>query len=263
MERERALLVANLFDMMRTFAGTRPGAAIWEEDELLCVYSGLPGAVFNSVLLKTPVRTEEELKIKLAYADALFRRQDARWSLWLVEHFVPDQLLGRVGRLVERYGLTTVLRGAGMVVEELTAPSRVLPQLEIRPVQAPAARFDFCHVMSVAFRTPLATFLDVYQSDNYWKGPLQGYVAYSGTRAVGTACVLATQGVVGIYGVSVLPDVQRKGIGQRLVRYVLDLTKQETGLSMSVLESSEAAMALYQHLGYRRITGVSVYNESR
>ena len=260
---ERAALVENLYAMMRTFARCRAEADVWEEAGLLCVYSGLPGAVFNSVLLTEPVKDEEELRLKLEYADALYKRKHARWSLWLVEHLVPERLLGRVGAMVERYGLKTVLRGEGMIAPELSASRRVLPKLEILPVYAPATRFDFCHVMSVAFRTPLSTFIDVYHTDEYWDGPLRGFVAYLANRAVGTACVLPGAGVLGVYGVAVLPDVQRRGIGERVLRYGLETVSRETGLQATVLESSDIAVGLYRRMGYRKITGVSIYNESR
>ena len=262
-DQQRDLLVANLLDTMRTFAGVRAEAEVWEEDGLLCVYSGLPGAVFNSVLLTKPVADERELKLKLDYVHARYQSRRARWSLWLVEHFVPARLHSRVLPLVELYGPKILLRGTGMFAADLKAPTRTLPSLQLHQVQSPASRFDFCHVMAVAFRTPLATFLDVYHASDYWRGPMRGFVAYSGNRAVATACVLPAHGVLGLYGVSVLPDVQHKGIGERTVRFAIDELASQTGLNASVLESSEVALGLYRRLGYSEVTGLSVYNESR
>jgi ribosomal protein S18 acetylase RimI-like enzyme len=260
---QRSLLLANLLDTMRTFALVRETAEIWEEDGLLCVYSGLPGAIFNSVLLTRPVATEEELKIKFDYVRALYKSRRARWSLWLVEDLVTANLLGRMEALVDRYGLRMVSRGTGMFAPELKSPLRNLPKLDIRPVLAPATRFDFCYVMAIAFKTPLNTFLDVYHTVEYWRSPMRGFVAYSANRAVATACVMPAHDVLGVYGVSVLPDVQRKGIGERTVRYALAQVSAETGLGASVLESSEIAHSLYRRMGYQKITGLSIYNETR
>ena len=262
-EQQKDLLVANLLDTMRTFAGVRAEAEIWEEDGLLCIYSGLPGAVFNSVLLTKTVADEQELKLKLNYANALFQGKRARWSLWLIEHFVPQRLLKRVLPLVESYGPKVLLRGTGMFAGAVEPQTRVLPNVELHQVQSPASRFDFCHVMAVAFHTPLATFLDVYHASDYWNGPIQGFVAYSGNRAVATACVLPAHGVLGLYGVSVLPDVQRKGFGERTVRLVVNELIRQTGLQASVLESSEVALGLYRRLGFSEVTRLSVYNEGR
>ncbi len=262
-EAQRQLLLSNLLATMRTFSTVRDTAEVWEDDGLLCVYSGLPGAVFNSVLLTRPVDSEQELKLKFEYVEAMYQRRRSRWSLWLVDYLLQDKLLRRVPPMLERYGSMVVSRGAGMFTAELLPATRKLPSLEIFPVSAPASRFDFCHVMAVAFRTPLATFLDVYHTSDYWSGNMRGFVAYSGNRALGTTCIMPAHGVLGVYGVSVLPEVQRKGIGEAIVRHALEEVSKQTGLKASVLESSEIAEALYRRMGYRRISGVSVYNESR
>lgn len=262
-EPQRALMLANLLDTMRTFASVRSGAQVWEDDGILCVYSGLPGAVFNSVLLTKPIRTEEELKLKFDYVDAMYRQRRARWSLWLTDYLVPGKILLRLKPMLDRYGATVVSRGSGMFAEQLLPTRKTLPKLEIIPVGIPATRFDFCHVMSVAFRTPLATFLDVYHNAEYWSGAIRGFLAYSGNRAVATTCIMPAHGVLGVYGVSVLPDVQRKGIGERIVRYALDEVGRQNGLKSAVLQSSEIAESLYRRMGFRRITSVSIYNETR
>lgn len=262
-EVQREFLLANLLDTMRTFATVRDSAEVWEDDGLLCIYSGLPGAVFNSVLLTRPVHSEAELKLKFDYVEAMYQRRRARWSLWLVEYLVPEKLLGRMQPMLEKFGTKVISRGAGMFAPGLAPATRKLPALEIYRVATPASRFDFCHVMAVAFRTPLATFLDVYHATDYWSGPMLGFVAYSGNRALGTACIMPAHGVLGVYGVSVLPEVQRNGIGEAVVRHAIEEVSARTGLRASVLESSEIAEALYRRMGYRRIAGVSVYNESR
>ncbi len=261
-DRQRHLLLTNLLDTMRTFAIVKDTAEVWKEDGLLCIYSGFPGAIFNSVLLTSPVASTEELRIKFDYVQALYKSRRARWSLWLVEDLLSAKLLANLKPLLERYGLRPVSRGTGMFTPKLNLPLRTLPKLEIRSVEAPVTRFDFCHVMAVAFRTPLNTFLDIYHTVEYWRSPMRGFVAYSANRAVATACIMPAHGVLGVYGVSVLPDVQRKGIGERTVRYALAEVSSETGLEASVLESSEIALAFYRRMGYQPITGLSIYNET-
>jgi ribosomal protein S18 acetylase RimI-like enzyme len=263
LEQKRALLLSNLLDTMQSFATVRDTAEVWEDDGLLCVYSGMPGAVFNSVLLTQPVTDEKELRVKFDYVQAMYRQRRARWSLWLVEYLLPLELRKKLGPLAEKYSLRMVSQGSGMFVEKLAPVERALPKLRIEEVSSPASRFDFCHVMAVAFRTPLATFLDVYHTTDYWCGAMRGFVAYSGNRAVGTACVMAAHGVMGVYGVAVVPDVQRQGIGERTVRFALERVSRESGLESCVLESSDVAEGLYRRMGFGWITGVSVYNETR
>lgn len=263
LELQQARMLDNLLATMRTFASVRDSAEIWELDGMLCVYSGLPGAVFNSVLLTAEVESEKELRLKFDYVDALYRTRRAKWSMWLVDHLVPPRLLRRIRPLLEAYGVGAVSHASGMYCDQLAEPLRPLPKLEITRVLSPATRFDFCHVMAVSFLTPLATFLDVYNNPTYWQGPMHGYVAYSGNRAVATACILPGETALGVYGVAVLPDVRRRGIGERIVRYSLADVTSETGVQPSVLQSSVIAERLYTQLGYHRIAGVSIYNDSR
>ncbi len=262
-DQQREILLANLLDTMRTFSRVRAEGEVWEADGLLCIYSGMPGAVFNSVLLTRPVTSAAELRVKFDYVNALYERQRARWSVWLLDWLVPADLRAELTELLNRYGTKVMSRGAAMYATQLLPPQRRLPALEVRPVGVPASRFDFCHVMAVAFRTPLATFLDVYHNNDYWAGAMRGFVAYSGNRALATACVMPARGVLGVYGVSVLPEVQRKGIGEMVVRHAVQAAMEETGLKACVLESSEMAEGLYRRLGFERIAGVSVYNEAR
>jgi GNAT superfamily N-acetyltransferase len=260
MKKERDELRGNLEATLKTFAAVRSNGEVWEEEGLLCVYSGLPGAVFNTVMLTGEVNEESELLVKLDYVEAMYRTRRARWSLWLLDYLLPPPVAKKMERLMERYEGRRVSMGWGMHAERVFEQTRKLPRLEMIQVDRPAQRYDFCHVMAMAFRTPLGTFLDVYHNENYWRGGLRGYVAYSGGTAVGTACVMAASGVVGVYGVAVLPEMQRIGIGERVVRYVLGEARRESGYESCVLEASEMAEGLYRRLGFKAVTGVSIYN---
>jgi len=260
---QREILLANLIDTMRTFATVRDTAEVWVADGLLCIYSGLPGAIFNSVVLTSVVATEEELRLKFDYVQALYRSRRARWSLWLLEYLVPDHLLAKLPEILNGYGSKLVSRGIGMYARQLSHVSRPLPKLQIERIESPASRFDFSYVMAVAFRTPLSTFLDVYNSVDYWQSPMQGFVAYSANRAVATVCIMPASGALGVYGVSVLPEVQKKGIGERAVRFALEQVSAQTGLKTYVLESSEIAVNFYRRLGFEPVTEVCIYNETR
>lgn len=258
---ERAILLENLLETMRSFARVHPAGLVREQNGVTAVYSGRPGAVFNAVLLSQPVRSEAELLEKLEEVDAFFHSLGARWSLWLVEDLIPFALMPRMALLLDRFGLAEQSRGTGMCATEFAPARRALPVIDVLPVGAPSVSFDFCHVMSVAFATSLSTFLDVYNGPEYWQHNVRGYVAYTEGRAVATACTVVHAGAVGVYGVSTRPDVQRKGFGEALMRYVLADAEREGGPKLSVLESTDSAIRLYKRLGYRRITGVTVYNE--
>lgn len=267
LERERESLVDNLLVTMRTYARVGAHGCIWERPGAMAVYSGRPGAIFNSLLLTKSASSEEDLEEIFAWANAQYGEAGARWSLWLAEHFVTQQLLGRVGRILQPYNVALQHRSVGMSVEraQLLAPQKPLRDLsrdlQVRPIVDRAQRYDFCFVMSRAFATALPTYVDAYEPARYWEGGLKGFLAYREGRAVACACYRESQDAVGLYGVATLPEEQGRGIGESLVRWILEEAHQETGLERFVLEANERATPLYRRIGFRPIARVAVYNE--
>lgn len=231
---------------------------------LLCVYSGLKGGIFNAVMLTEPVESAEEFRKKIAWVDAEYRALGAKWTIWLVEYFMPAGLRAMAPKILESYKLVPQVQSPGMAAAVLTPKRRPLPALDILPVYAPALRYDFCYVMAQAFQTKFNTFLEMYNTAEYWDGPLKGFIGYEGNRAVGTVCTLDYAGVVGLYGVATLPDMQGKGVGERMVRFAIDCAKRESGEAKPlVLESSLMAVRLYEQMGFERVTTVTIYGEPK
>jgi ribosomal protein S18 acetylase RimI-like enzyme len=262
-EEQRARLLGNLEETLSGYAAVSSLGRVEGLDGWLCVYSGRPGAVFNTVLPLTGIASIPDLRRQIAAVDRWYRQRKARWSLWLLEYLLAPECLGILPALLTDYGLRLVSRGAGMTADGLAARQRALPELQVRRVGRPATRIEFCQVMGLAFLTPVQTFLDVYHNAEYWAGPMHGYVGYWQGRAAATSCVLASQGVLGVYGVAVLPELQRRGLGEAMMREALEREMAETGRHRIVLQASEAAMALYRRLGFTAVTRVSIYNASR
>jgi len=260
----RALLVENLKAALRTFALTRVEAHVFPLPGMLCVYSGLKGGVFNAVMFTEVVTDEKEFREKLAWVDAEYKALGARWTIWVVEHFLPAALRAMAPKILEGYQLAPQVRSPGMVAETLIPKRRELPALEILPVYAPALRYDFCYVMAQAFKTSMKTFLDMYHTAEYWDGPLKGFIGYQDGRAVGTVCTMDHSGVIGLYGVATHPDSQRRGVGEKMVRYALESATQSARQTKPiVLESSLAAVRLYERMGFAQVTTVTIYSEPK
>lgn len=263
LERERESLVENLLVTMRTYARVGAHGCVWERPGAMAVYSGRPGAIFNSLLLTKSAGSEAELEEIFAWANSLYGEAGARWSLWLAEHFVTQQLLGRVGRILQPYNVALQHRSVGMTVErsQLLAPEKPPRELILKPIVDRAQRYDFCFVMSRAFATALPTYVDAYEAARYWEGGLKGFLAYRDNRAVACACYRESNDAIGLYGVATLPEEQGRGIGESLVRRILEEAHQATGLERFVLEANERATPLYRRIGFRPIARVAVYNE--
>jgi GNAT superfamily N-acetyltransferase len=141
----------------------------------------------------------------------------------------------------------------------LREPAHPLPSPEIRPVADAATRADFNHLMSVAFGVPFSISRQIYDSESTWRAGMKGHVAYLDGAPVATTATVAAAGVIGVYAVATLPEHRRRGFGEVVMRHALECARGETGLTRSVLQSSDAGYSLYQKMGYRTVATYSVF----
>jgi GNAT superfamily N-acetyltransferase len=88
--------------------------------------------------------------------------------------------------------------------------------------------------------------------------PLWFFIASQGDRQVGGAVLLTAAGVAGIYGVEVLKDFRRRGLGAALVFAALRKARQ-LRLPAAVLSASGLGLNVYQRLGFREVCRLSFW----
>jgi ribosomal protein S18 acetylase RimI-like enzyme len=59
--------------------------------------------------------------------------------------------------------------------------------------------------------------------------------------------------------VATLPESQRLGYGEAVMRYAIEHARREHGIERSILQSTPAGFRLYERMGYRTVTKVAVY----
>ena len=74
-----------------------------------------------------------------------------------------------------------------------------------------------------------------------WLGRVDG-------AAIGTSLSFVQDGVIGVYGVAVVPEARRRGYGEAL-SWVATLARPELP---AVLQASEEGDPLYRRMGYRQ-----------
>jgi ribosomal protein S18 acetylase RimI-like enzyme len=129
-----------------------------------------------------------------------------------------------------------------------------LPVLDIRRVDAQAVRSAFCDIGAVCFHVPHNWFREVFENDTVWED-FASYVGYMNGEPVSTTAVVKGASVTGIYNVATLPGHQRRGYGEAVMRHAI----AQSGPGPVVLQSTAAGFKLYERMGFRTITRVSVY----
>ena len=80
-------------------------------------------------------------------------------------------------------------------------------------------------------------------------------VAECGGEKAGYGEIRMVAGEAQIYNIAIAPEFRRKGIGEELLRHMIDKAEAD-GCDLATLEvrgSNEAAMELYKKLGFREV----------
>jgi len=210
--------------------------------------------MFNAAFLAGPVSCESELTQRVLLADMHFTSRGLDWAWWMCEDWLEPKVRKRCRQILERQGLRHSAELPGMIAPSLLPPRNGLPKLQIRRVCDAATRDAFCDIGSVCFHVPVPWFREVFDNDRVWKN-FASYVGYHQGEPVSTAAIVEGPGVVGVYNVATLPGHQRHGFGETVMRHAI----QHSSPGAIVLQSTAAGLRLYERMGFRTITRVSVY----
>ena len=111
----------------------------------------------------------------------------------------------------------------------------------------------------MCFHVPLTWFREVFESESVW-ARFAAYVGYVEGEPVSTAAVVMGGDVAGVYNVATLPGHQRRGYGEAVMRHAIADARREHGVERTILQSTPAGLRLYERMGFRTVTRVSVYS---
>lgn len=260
MAREFSLVERNLREAMTIYSLATPEGQVRHMPGVSMVSSGLPLAVFNAAMLSTPAPGPEgDLTRRLLLARLYFKQRNVPWSLWLCEDMLAKNTLRATRDALRAGQFRVTAEPAGMWAEKLQSPRRPLPPLECRLVMDEPTRRAFCDVTSIVFDLDFGTSCQIYGGPKVWGDRFHGFVGYWQGKPVSTVGVWLGGEAVGVYSVGTLPQHQRRGYAEVLLRYALGWAFQRTGLTQTVLQSTKKGFSLYEHLGYRAVTQFVVY----
>lgn len=249
----------NLRTAMSCFAASKPEGEALDLPGLRLVFTGIPYAVFNAVMLTDHVDTLTDLRRRLDRAKDYFLRRRAPWSLWLCEDMVDPHVRSFAPALMAEYALEFSSHPPGMLAAPIQPPQRALPRLDYRAIDGTASRVDFCHVMAMAYEGPFATLMDAYNSDSFWQAGFRGVIGYRDGRAITTACTVESETSIGLYAVATVPGEQRRGYGEAVMRHALENAQRESTLKHVVLQSTPKGVSIYQRMGFAHVADFTIY----
>jgi GNAT superfamily N-acetyltransferase len=250
---------ANLRGAMRCYALATAAGEARDYDGIVVTSSGLDYSVFNSAMLTSMVEDERDLDRRLAMAAVHYAARGIGWSCWICEDQFPPPVLKRSDPIFAKYGMHLLTSAPGMVADPI-AEGQQGAAIECRRVRDAKTQFDFADVACVVFVLPFRVSEAIYGQPGYWSSGMRGYVAYWKGKAVAVVSTVLASGAVGVYSLGTLPQHQRHGIGETLLRYALAETFAETGVDKTVLQSTQAGLSLYRRMGFRTVTRFRIYD---
>ena len=255
---EHESVAANLRESFRVVASHRAMGEVKEMDGVSIASAGVVFQMFNAAFLSGSVHSEAQMDLRVAEAAVYFAARGQSWAYWICHGYLDGRTRRRLQPVLRKRNLYRAVELPGMVAEQVLPPVRKLPRVEMRRVEDGPVKDAFCAIGSTCFNVPLAWFCEVFDSPTIWRD-FEAYVGYVNGEPVSSAATVIGGGVVGVYNVATMPAHRRGGYGETVMRHALERAQQEHGLSRTILQSTPQGYDLYQRMGYRTVTSVSVF----
>jgi GNAT superfamily N-acetyltransferase len=241
--------------LMELVAGSFPKGEIKElTPGMTAAFGKVPVPFMNQCLLTEPVKDLPDLRTRIEaaikYADAV----GTPWFLGLCHEWLPE---GGT-ELVQEYGFSPAMELVGMATDELLPPRRELPVLEYERARGKAGADTIAAINQAAYGMPdeMAGMMSI---PLLWEGDNCGIIGSVDGTQVTCSATFALAGCLYVGWVATLPEHQRKGYGEAVMRRSLNEAAAATGLRRTVLHASPDGTAIYAAMGYQSVCNFTAY----
>jgi len=233
------VLAAAVMAVRRRCEGVE-GAEVLERDGLVLSLTNVPEPSLNAAYVE---REPTDPAAALAWAEEEMGRRG--------HPFGVDYPPGRwhtLDRAVRDAGFVCLLSRPVMVVGLSAVPDAALPAgVEIRAVGGRVEALALARVDSIAFGTRLEISERAFAPALVGVNGARGFLAWHGAEPVGCAVAQEGAGATGVFGVGVVPQARRRGIGAALTV----AAARAFPADLAWLVPSEMARPMYERLGFR------------
>ena len=225
------------------------GGMVHENDGVLSFLTGLAAAPFNPSLVE---RSPRDAGAALAAAERLYDAVGLAFGIDLDPELHPE-----VRAAAEAAGLRIIEPRPGMVATPSEVHEVITPTgLVIRPAEENLD--DVAAVATAGFGGDLAI-NRAFVADPVFRDPhARIYLAWLDRRPVSTVETSLQDGVLGIFGVTTVPDARRMGIGGAITAHAVRDRAADTDLAF--LQSSRMGHDVYTNLGFRDVSRWEVWS---
>ena len=230
------------------------------DEGLDMVFSGLPIAFFNVGIVTGDDVSRPQLEASCRRACDWAAATGLPW-LFVVTH---DSLSAGTDATesLDGCGLTPILPLTGMRTPDVAAPGRVASGLDLSAAEDRPTCEAVFDINAAAYAASLDACKPVFGEPSFWDDHVLSLGRVDG-RFVASTAVLMVDGYRYVAMVATLPDFQRRGYAEAVMRHALDRASARFGNHPTVLHATEAGRPVYERMGYRRVASHTAYMEKR
>jgi GNAT superfamily N-acetyltransferase len=229
----------------------RPGMAIrWADSAFPC---------WNMIFLTEQHVDPPALAAFLKDAAAYMRAGDEAGMVCVCEEYLGGSALASLPDALSGAGLEVALTMHGMAGDFLPIPPPTQQTLRFERVTTEEQLQAYADINSLGYGFPLTAGRAGLAGLALWKEAVHSYIGYENGVPVSAAATLANDGCLFLALVATVPAAQRKGYGEATVRKALHEGARATGLTRTVLHTTDAGLPVYQRIGYRKVSTIRAY----
>ncbi|HEU5378122.1 MAG TPA: GNAT family N-acetyltransferase [Ktedonobacteraceae bacterium] len=259
-----AALEANLEEEMMYFGRFLENSEVYNDGEVEGFFTGRNHL---NCILRTHLRSSDPTYAAASIQKVMRYFQEKQvsqlgWSLG--EDVQPE----RMGTYLENYGFVKISEeniGMALDVETFRAEEVPVAGLEIAEIEdlADLQLLKRMEIEGFGSTEEMAqNYYEMYANAGFGPGTTWRHLCgRSEGEIVAAASLLFYAGVAGIYGVSTLPGMRRRGIARAMVLHTIHVARH-AGYRIVILSPTEMSEGIYRRLGFREYTRIQHYSFS-
>jgi ribosomal protein S18 acetylase RimI-like enzyme len=260
--------IGQFASMWKVLVGERCEAGVKDLPGLAVRWADCAFPFWNGIFVTDTEIDAALLASRLGEAASCMRRKRQLGFLWLCEDHLDDGAKASLPAALAKEGLDFALTTHGMAGDILPLKAPRHPALSFRRVTTEDELRDYADINSRAYGFGLEMGRAGLEGSALWKGevhscPVHAYLGYAGDVAVSAAATVVNDGALFLVLVATLPEAQRKGYGEAVVRKALYEGAKGTRLRRTILHGTDAGYPVYRRIGYRKVATINAYKLAR
>ena len=215
-------------------------------------------AFYNVALVTGEVADPADLTARAERALAYMRTKEHPGFLVICEDLLSPTLREQVVRLLASANFMPVMPITGMAASGLTPPSRPVQAVPLRRANGRADAQLITDLNCRAYGIPIEVGRTAV-TELLLHDECHAFIAEAESQPVACTATFPIEGRLYVALVATLPDHQRRGYADAVMRASLQSCAAATGLTRTILHATDAGRSVYRRMGYHDTAKFTLY----